>query len=98
MKNIFINDMHEYDYISFTDQLGGNVEHKLITSNTGEWNEEHKGRVVLTIIDTGNNMQITFEKNKNNNIVLDYSQTQELLILLRIIDDCKIEIASKKLL
>ena len=93
-QQIFINDIHEYDYQLTDDNL-----HTLCYSNVGEWQNDVKGIVANTVIDDGNGLIIRFDKANKTGIRLDYSEAERLLILLKLITQpAKYEIATKKLL
>jgi hypothetical protein len=89
-KQIFVNDLHEYDY-----ELTANNLHVLYYSNTSEWNDHIKGTICMSIINDGNGLIIEFnEKNR-----IDYSEAEQLFILLKFINNqAKYEIGIKKLL
>lgn len=93
-QQIFIDDIHEYDYELTDDNL-----HTLYYSNGSEWVENVKETVVNTVIDDGNGLIIRFDKANKRGIRLDYSQAERLFILLKLINSpAKYEIAEKKLL
>lgn len=93
-QQIFIDDIHEYDYELTDDNL-----HTLYYSNGSEWVENVKETVVNTVIDDGNGLIIRFDKANKSRIRLDYSQAERLFILLKLINSpAKYEIAEKKLL
>ena len=93
-QQIFIDDIHEYDYELTDDNL-----HVLSYSNTGEWQSHIKETVSNTIIDDGNGLIIRFDKANKTGIRLDYSEAERLFILLKLINQpAKYEIANKVLL
>lgn len=93
-KQIFIDDIHEYDYQLTDDNL-----HTLCYSNGSEWVENVKETVANTVIDDGNGLIIRFDKANKTGIRLDYSEAERLFILLKLINQpAKYEIATKVLL
>ena len=93
-QQIFIDDVHEYDYELTDDNL-----HTLCYSNAGEWQNHVKGMVANTVINDGNGLIIRFDKQNKSVIRLDYSEAERLFILLKlVIQQSKYEIAQKKLL
>ena len=93
-QQIFIDDIHEYDYELVEDSLH-NLQHVLTYSNGEQWTNLYKGVVASTIKDDGNGLILSlYNKEK-----LDYSEAERLLILLKLITQpAKYEIAEKKLL
>jgi hypothetical protein len=87
MQQIFIDNEYQYDYLQEGES------HKLLYSNTDEWNSHVRGRVAFELIDDGNGLKISTDFNKEH---IDYSHAEQLLILLKLTHgDVKIEIASK---
>ncbi len=93
-QQIFIDDIHEYDYELLEK---GNIKfHNLYYSNGGEWQEHIKGMIAMSIIDDGNGLQGNEEQPLSR---IDYSEAEQLFILLKLINQpAKYEIATKKLL
>ena len=92
-QQIFIDDIHEYDYEFL--QTGNWKLHNLYYSNGGEWTEQVKGMVAMSIRDDGNGLE---EIDKSSNRI-NYSEAEQLFILLKLINPIqKYEIATKKLL
>ena len=90
-QQIFIDDIHEYDYEFL--QTGNGKLHTLYYSNSGEWADNIKEMIAMEIRDTGNGLEGD-ESGKIN-----YSEAEQLFILLRlIISPAKYEIGTKKLL
>ena len=89
-KQIFVNDLHEYDY----ELLADNV-HALYYSNTSEWIESLRGTICMSIKNDGDGLIIKFnEKNR-----IDYCESEQLFILLKLINkQSKYEIGIKQLL
>ena len=93
-QQIFIDDIHEYDYELTDDNL-----HTLCYSNGSEWVENVKETVANTVIDDGNGLIIRFDKANKTGIRLDYDEAERLFILLKLINQpAKYEIGQKKLL
>jgi hypothetical protein len=93
-QQIFIDDIHEYDYELSDDNL-----HTLYYSNGGEWLNNIKETVSNTVIDDGNGLIIRFDTANKTGIRLDYSEAERLFILLKLINSpAKYEIGTKKLL
>jgi hypothetical protein len=93
-QQIFIDDIHEYDYELSDDNL-----HTLYYSNGGEWQNHIKETVSNTVIDDGNGLIIRFDTANKTGIRLDYSEAERLFILLKLINSpAKYEIGTKKLL
>lgn len=91
-QQIFVNDVHEYDYELTDDTL-----HTLYYSNGSEWVKNVKGMVANTVIDDGNGLII--RENGNATVRLDYSQAERLFILLKLINQpAKYEIGTKQTL
>lgn len=83
---IFVNSEYDYDY---EEQDG---RHTLYRSNGSHWNSHARGEAVMTIKDDGNGL--IFKLNKEGRI--DYSQAQELFILLKLVNQPAVyEISSK---
>jgi hypothetical protein len=96
MVNILTNDEYLYDYNTYEDN--GLTIHQLISSNNTVWTPEHRCKLVLSITEHGDSMVYDFNNNKTKDNELSYSQAEELLILLRIINQIKIESSVKTLL
>ena len=89
-QQIFIDDIHEYDYELSDDNL-----HTLYYSNTEQWNDHIKGKIAMTIEDDGNGLKVYFDENGR----IDYAEAECLFILLKLINQpAKYEIGTKKLL
>ena len=87
-QQIFIDDVHEYDYELIDDN-----RHTLYFSNADQWNDHIKGKIAMVIKDTGNGL----EGDESGKI--DYHEAEQLFILLKLINPIqKYEIAEKKLL
>lgn len=89
-QQIFINDVYEYDYELLEDNV-----HILYHSNTSQWYDHIKGTIAMSIKDDGNGLQIDFEENGR----IDYSESEQLFILLKLVNQpAKYEISNKQLL
>ena len=87
-KQIFVNDAHEYDY----ELLADNV-HALYYSNGSEWIENLRGTICMSIKNDGNGLQIDVEEKGR----IDYSEAEQLFILLKFINkQSKYEIGIKQ--
>ena len=78
------NDVNQYDIIVTTDNHHKQdypITYELYASNNGDWAEEAKGKLFLTITDTGDG----FELNKKVKR-LEYDFAEELVILLKFIN------------
>ena len=86
-QQIFIDDVHEYDY-----ELIDNNRHTLYYSNGSEWAEHVKGMVAMSIKDDGNGLE-GMEESSNR---INYSEAEQLFILLKLINfPAKYEIGTK---
>lgn len=91
MKQVYVKNYldseeltHEYTIIKNDKEL------ILMTSNDNEWVETWRNKKVAKLNDTGNELEIKIEGLKT--IILDYSQVLQLLTLLSVQNDTKIEI------
>jgi len=90
-QQIFIDDIHEYDYEEITQ--GDVIHHNLYFSNAEQWNDHIKGKIAMVIKDDGNGL----EGDESGKI--DYHKADQLFILLKLILPIqKYEIGTKKLL
>ena len=90
-QQIFIDDIHEYDYEELTQ--GDVIHHNLYFSNAEQWNDHIKGKIAMVIKDTGNGL----EGDESGKI--DYAEAERLFVLLKLVTQpAKYEIATKKLL
>lgn len=88
-QQIFIDDIHEYDY----DVVDDNI-HALYFQG-GQWNSHLLDTVAMAIKDDGNGLRVKFDENGK----IDYGEAERLFILLKLINSpAKYEIAEKKLL
>ena len=89
-QQIFIDGIHEYDYELIDDNL-----HALYYSNGGKWTEYVKGMVAMSIRNDGDGLE-RMDRLLNR---IDYSEAEQLFILLKLITQpAKYEIATKVLL
>jgi hypothetical protein len=94
-QQIFIDDIHEYDYEELTQ--GDVIHHNLYYSNGGEWQNHVKGMIAMIIADNGNGLIINEFLEDSSEI--NYSEAEQLFILLKLINPIqKYEIGTKKLL
>jgi hypothetical protein len=95
MKQIFINDLHDYDYSE--EIVDNGINHIFFRSNAEHWTSHVRGKEVISILDTGNGLIFNHSKLKKE---IDYDYAFELGIMLRLLtfEDQKIEISTKKLL
>lgn len=88
-QQIFVDNVYDYDY---EEQDG---THTLYRSNGDHWNGHAKGEVAMAIEDDGNGLKVKFNENGR----IDYSEAEQLFILLKLINQPSVyEISSKKLL
>jgi len=86
-KQIFVDDNYDYDYEVVKDNV-----HTLSMSYASQWSEHVRGEVALKIEDDGNGLVVRFNEKGR----IDYSEAEQLFILLKlIIDPAKYEISSK---
>ena len=89
-KQIFIDGEYQYDY-----EVDGQL-HRLLFCDTEFWSDTTRGTIAFEIKDDGNGMNIISLFDKNN---IDYSQAEQLQILLRLLDQNTVyEVSTKKLL
>jgi hypothetical protein len=79
---------HDYDLTT-----GGAVS-TLKYSNSTEWAEP--GKLALTMVDDGNGLSFRFPDKKSIN--LDYSEAREMLIMLSMNSDTRIEIRQSQII
>jgi len=91
IQQIFIDDIHEYDYEKLTQ--GNIIHHNLYFSKAEQWADFTKGKIAMVIKDDGNGLEV----GKSGKI--NYSQAEQLFILLKLINPIqKYEIGTKRLL
>ena len=89
-KQIFIDGEYQYDY-----EVDGKM-HRLLFCDTEFWSDTTRGNIAFEIKDDGNGMNIISLFDKND---IDYSQAEQLQILLRLLDQGTVyEVSTKKLL
>jgi len=87
-KQIFVDDEYMYDY----DIINDNV-HTLYYSNNEFWSDHVRGQEAMQIIDDGDGLILPAKLK-----TLDYSQAEQMFILLKLINQPAVyEIASKEL-
>ena len=85
-QQIFVDNIYDYDYEE-QDRT-----HTLYYSNGDQWNGHIKGEVAMAINDDGNGLKVKFNEKGR----IDYSEAQELFILLKLINEPSVyEISSK---
>jgi hypothetical protein len=89
-KQIFIDGEYQYDY-----EVSGKL-HRLLFCDTEFWSDTTRGTVAFELLDDGNGMNIMSLFDKNN---IDYTQAEQLQILLRLLDQGTVyEVSTKKIL
>jgi hypothetical protein len=87
-KQIFVDDNYDYDYQVVNDNV-----HTLSRSYASQWPDHVRGEVALKIEDDGNGLVVRFNEKGR----IDYSEAEQLFILLKlIIDQAKYEISTKQ--
>lgn len=82
-KRIYVNEKHEYNLKSKDCDFNARL-YKLKTTDLNIWTEGARNKVVLTAFDTGNGITLHFLDNPQTpHITLDYSELQNLYILLQ---------------
>ena len=81
-------DQHEYDLVFEGNSI------QLLNSNNDQWNEP--GSLSAELIDDGNGIEIHLEDQDDNPIFLNYHEAFQILSLLLIIRDSKMEIRETK--
>jgi len=82
--SIFINDVHEYDYVK--DVSNGITNHMLFYSNNDVWNGQLHETLAASIIDNGNGYQLGGNAKPSKKGEIDYHYAQQLELLLRLAD------------
>ena len=90
-EEIYIDGLHEYDYIK-DDSDDDVTVYTLLYSDYVEWSDHIKGKVAMKLIDDGNGVLI---KELNLEEDIDYVQLQQLHILLRLTDEGSVYEISK---
>jgi len=78
MEEIYVDGKHEYDYCFNNDDV---PTYSLYYSNNLYWSDHVRGVEALRLEDTGNGVKIIGLNSKKE---IDYSQIEELHILLRL--------------
>jgi len=81
-QQVFVNNEYDYDYELTKDDEGNDI-HTLTYSDVESWDDSVKNTAAMQIEDFGNGLCIVNKINQNN---LLYSEADELLILLKIIN------------
>jgi hypothetical protein len=91
-QQIFIDDIHEYDYELIDDC------HTLLY-NGENWNSNMLNSEAICLVDDGNGLVIRFDSLGTNAISIDYDEAERLFLILKLaMQPAKYEIATKKLL
>lgn len=91
-QQIFIDDVHEYDYDVVDDC------HTLLY-NGGNWNSNILNSEAICLVDDGNGLVIRFDNLGRGAISLDYAEAERLFLILKLaMQPAKYEIATKILL
>jgi len=89
-KQIFIDDIHEYDYELIDDN-----RHTLYYSDASQWSSNVQGYVAMQIVDDGNGLISKFREENR----IDYAEAERLFVLLKLaMQPAKYEIGTKVLL
>ncbi len=81
-QQVFVNNEYDYDYELTKDDEGNDI-HTLTYSDVESWDDSVKNTAAMQIKDFGNGLCIVNKINQNN---LLYTEADELLILLKIIN------------
>jgi hypothetical protein len=81
-QQVFVNNEYDYDY-ELTKNDEGNDVHTLSYSGVESWDDSVKNTAAMQIEDFGNGLSIITKINQRN---LLYTEADELLILLKIIN------------
>lgn len=81
-QQVFVNNQYEYDYTLTKDDEGNDI-HTLTYSDVDSWDNSVKNTVAMKIKDFGDGLSIV---TKINQKILLYTEADELLILLKIIN------------
>jgi len=95
MKQVYINNLvgeveftHDYNIINKEENVF------LYRSDSSQWSDHTKNKLVLTIEDNGNGIVVKFEGHKKFSI--DYAQAQELFVLMLHAQDTQVEFRESK--
>lgn len=93
MKAIFVDGVHEYDYVKKTVSNG--TVHLLFRSNSDHWSDHCKDEEIMSITNTGNGFIFNHSRPKKE---MDYHYAFYLSILLKMLsfNDHTVEISGKK--
>ena len=91
-QQIFIDDIHEYDYELIDDC------HTLLY-NGCNWNSNILNSEAICLVDDGNGLVVRFDSLGRGAISIDYAEAERLFLILKLaMQPAKYEIATKKLL
>ncbi len=91
-QSIFVDGEYQFDY-----EVLDNNKHTLYYSNNELWSSHVRNEIAFQIEDDGNGLKLLTKFNEKSRI--DYSESEYLFILLKLINQpCIYEISTKKLL
>lgn len=95
MKKIFVDDVHEYDYVM--EEMEDGEIHSLYRSNSKSCSDHVIGEIAVSIFNSGNGFEINVPKKIKK---LDYSDAFALSILLKMLsfNDHKVTISQEPVL
>lgn len=76
---LIVDNQYEYDILVSESKKG--VLYELITSDNEVWTSHNRGKIVATLLDTGNGVKISNAKK-----TMDYSDLSELRILVNFME------------
>jgi len=79
-EEIYINDVHEYDYYKLHTSKDATV-HTLYFSNDASWDSNISNTVAMQLVDNGNGIEIIGVNSKKT---IEYLEAEQLHILLRL--------------
>ena len=80
-EEIYIDGIHEYNYIKDVDENKDISIHTLYYSDSSEWSESTKNTLALQLVDDGNGIIIEQLSTKKG---INYLETEQLHIILRL--------------
>ena len=79
-REIYIDGTHEYDYL--VDNVSSGITiHSLYCSNDNSWSEDTKGKMVIQLMDNGDDVEFN---NIDLCLPIDYLCVERIHILLRL--------------
>lgn len=92
-----LNDQHQYDLEIRDEMTKGHTFYTLSASISGNWSQNVKGKILITVVDTGNNIKIVYPDHKeeesdkedqvlsqNGLLQIDYDEEEYLLVVLQV--------------